>query len=47
MAVTASICEYLAFFRGLSARMPKNGGSKSRKMYRLLKVKNDLYKGLW
>jgi hypothetical protein len=42
MAVTASICEILAFFRGLSARMPKNERLKSRKMCRVLKPKNDL-----
>jgi hypothetical protein len=46
MAVTVLNREILAVFRGLSARMPKNGGTKSRFLCRLLKAKNDLYKGL-
>lgn len=42
MASKASNREILAIFRGLSAKMPKNGGTKSRKMYRLLEVKRNL-----
>lgn len=42
MAVTASNRDILAIFRGLSPKMVKNGGLKSRKMYRLLEVKRNL-----
>jgi hypothetical protein len=42
MAVTVCNGEYLAIFRGLSARMPKNERLKSRKMCHVLKDKNDL-----
>jgi hypothetical protein len=42
MAVTVLNREILAVFRGLSARMPKNGGLKIRKMCHVLKDKNDL-----
>jgi hypothetical protein len=42
MAVTIFNGEYLAIFRGLSARMPKNERLKIRKMCRALKPKNDL-----
>ena len=42
MAVTLSNREILAIFRGISPKIPKNERLKSRKMYRLLEVKNDL-----
>jgi hypothetical protein len=42
MAVTVLNREYLAILSRLSPIMPKNGGLKIRKMYRLLKDKTDL-----
>jgi hypothetical protein len=46
MAVTVLNREILAVFRGLSPIILENERLKSRKMYRLLKDKTDLYKGL-
>ena len=42
MTAIISNREILAIFREISPKIVKNGGLKSRKMYRLLKAKNDL-----